>query len=427
MIGQSWGRRSRLPQKLLPIYWRDEDWFRDVALPKRLPRGAGRSYGDLCLNTQGILLQTQGLNRFLHFDEERGTITCGAGLTIGEVLAVTMPRGFSFFTCPNSIGITVGGAVAADAHGRNHYSQGSFGNHIESFELVRTHQGSVVCSAEENSELFHATIGGLGLTGVITWVKIRLKPIASDYVEGEKKKVESIHDGIRLLSEWHEKYEYVCLWWDLYSKSRGVLVGANHAARKSVEATGRFYSRLSVPFDFPRFLINRRSMKLFNKAYYLFKRDALFRRPLKNYLFTLDQLKNWNRLFGRHGFMHFHFVIPRRNENQVPEILEQMRADGETPALCIIKRFGEVPARGALSFPIPGIMVATDFKFCGQRTVAAFRRWEKSVIALGGRLYLAKDLVLTPDGFKTSYPNWNSFATFKDPLFSSDLWERLMP
>ncbi len=257
MVPRSWGRYPRaVPSQVLPIFWRDR--VPDLALLEGpiLPYGYGRSYGDSCLNDGGILLDTRPLKRFIAFDRQEGLLRCEAGLSLADILEVIVPQGWFLPVTPGTKFVSVGGAIANDVHGKNHHRAGTFGCHITQFELLRSNGERLLCSPHEHNELFCATIGGLGLTGVILWAELRLKPIQSPFIITENRRFSSLKEFMEIAAAAEERDEYTVAWVDCMAggaqQGRGIFTEGNHqpATRRVLKPRARKLS-LTMPIDLP--------------------------------------------------------------------------------------------------------------------------------------------------------------------------------
>ena len=239
---ESWGRYPRLPAKLLPLYWIPQTPIKDLitgdaATGQMLPVGMGRSYGDVCLLENGTLLHTVAMDRLIHFDPATGLLACEAGVTLGEILNFAVPRGWFLPVSPGTKYVTVGGAIANDIHGKNHHAAGTFGRHVPRFELLRSDGGRIECSAAANSEWYAATIGGMGLTGLITWAEVQLRPIVSRKIEYHGTKFVGIDEFVAL-SQASEGSEYTVAWIDCVTQGPNFARGNFHARRAFADAFG---------------------------------------------------------------------------------------------------------------------------------------------------------------------------------------------
>ena len=414
------------------VYWRNESFPFLHDGETCLPYGLGRSYGDSCLNPGGIMLETAGLDRLIAFDDEEGILRCEAGASLSSILKVIVPRGWFLPICPGTKNVTVGGAIANDVHGKNHHVAGTFGCHVARFELLRSNDERLICSPEENPGYFAATIGGLGLTGLITWVDLRLKKIETAYVDVEAIAFRDL-DEFFSLSEKEKDYEYSVAWVDGMAREdrvgRGVYFRANHCPsdtgrRLTVHSSGA----LPVPMIPPQWLLSRHSARTFNGLYlYRQRLGGKARRVHYNpFFFPLDGIADWNRFYGRRGFHQYQFVVPEScGEEEMLEILDCLAGSGLPIPLAILKRFGTIESPGMLSFPMPGLTFAVDFPNRGEKTEHLHRQLDEWVMKHGGRLYPAKDARMPADIFLKSYIAVEKFGRFVDPRFSSGFWRRV--
>lgn len=427
---RSWGRYPpAVPRGVLAPFWRSEvPPLAELPGPV-LPFGRGRSYGDSCLNDGGFLLDTAGLDRFIGFDPETGLLRCEAGVTLGEVLATVAPRGWFPPVVPGTKWVSVGGAIANDIHGKNHHVAGTFGCHVTRFELLRSTGERVVCSAAERPELFRATIGGLGLTGLILWAEFRLKRVPGPWIRVERIRVSGL-DQFFDLSEADREFEYTVAWIDTLARGRrlgrGVYLRGNHVPGGDGMPV-RADSRFRVPCDAPGWLLNPLTVGAFNALYYRrqLRRAAVRVESPDAFLFPLDAVADWNRLYGRRGFLQYQCVIPGEGRAAVREILERVARSREGSFLSVLKRFGSVASPGVLSFPRPGVTLALDFPYRGERTLALLRELDRVVCEASGRVYPAKDARMDPETFRRSFPDWPLLAAQVDPKFSSSFWRRV--
>jgi FAD/FMN-containing dehydrogenase len=417
--------------QLQPVYW-SCDPLPAAGGRKMLAYGMGRSYGDCCLNDGGLLLTTTGCNRILAFDAENGLIRCEAGATLDDILKVIVPRGWFLPTTPGTRYITVGGAVANDVHGKNHHLAGTFGRHVRRLELLRSDGRRLLCSPQENAEWFAATIGGIGLTGLITWVEFALRKIASAMIEMETIKFRNLDEFFQLSAESDRDFEHTVAWVDCLahgsSLGRGLFMRGNHAPASSGPLSVHAPPALSVPFDFPALALNSVSVRIFNTLYYQRVRRRLTR-SLTHYgpfFHPLDSLNGWNRIYGRRGFFQYQFVVPFSADGAaVREVLGRIARSGQGSFLVVVKTLGQLESPGMMSFPRPGISLALDFPNNGPRTRKLFDELDNVVLAAGGRFYPAKDAHMSPATYAKSYPQWQAFSRFIDPVFSSNFWQRV--
>ncbi|MGB1581861.1 MAG: FAD-binding oxidoreductase [Nevskiales bacterium] len=412
-------------------------------LPKRLPAadaptsllayGNGRTYGDGCQNQGGHLLDCRGLDHFLSFDAQTGILRAEAGVLLRDVLAHCLPKGWFLPVTPGTQYVTLGGAVANDVHGKNHHAAGSFGHHLRSLALLRSEEGLVHCSAQQNQELFKASIGGLGLTGLILWVELELKPVKSSHMAVHTQRFANLDEFYQLSKAADQSHEYTVAWVDCLAQAnklgRGVFYSANHADQPVLQAADSKPKKagLSVPFKPPLSLINRLSLSAFNRLYYHYPRPEKQLVHYQPYFYPLDGIRNWNRIYGPKGFLQYQCVVPPSHEQEaISEILQQIAASGTGSFLAVLKRFADLPTAGMLSFPRAGTTLALDFPNRGERTFRLLDSLDSIVKQAGGAIYPAKDARMRPELFHTAYPELEAFRAFKDPAFSSSLWRRLM-
>ncbi|MCB0216931.1 MAG: FAD-binding oxidoreductase [Caldilineae bacterium] len=428
---ESWGRYPRAQQRrVLPAFWRGDPPALDPADAPYLPYGLGRSYGDCCLNADGTLIDARPLSRFIAFDAQAGRLTCEAGVSLAEILNLIVPRGWFPPVTPGTKFITVGGAIANDVHGKNHHRAGTFGRYVRRFELLRSDGRRLLCSPDENAELYAATIGGLGLTGLILWAELELKPIPGPQIELEAVRCRSLAEFVDRSLESDASDEYTAGWIDGLSRGgrlgRGVLLRGNHA-RGDGRWRGVKPSPLRLPFDAPGFALNPLGVEAFNALYYRVQQRKE-RRALAGYgafFYPLDVVHNWNRAYGRRGFLQWQCVVPHDDGARAASaILERLGATRRA-WFVVGKVFGDLPSPGMLSFPRPGLTLAIDLPNDGPRVFEALDAVDRIVLEVGGALYPAKDARMAPATFRAGFPRWREFARQIDPAFSSSLWRRL--
>jgi len=397
-----------------------------------LPYGLGRSYGDSCLNHGRILLHTIDLDHFLAFNPHTGELHCEAGVTLRDILDLVIPAGWFLPVTPGTKYVTVGGAIANDVHGKNHHCAGTFGCHVESLTLRRSTGEYLECSRFENAELFSATIGGLGLTGLIVAAKIQLVRIEGPCLESEKIPFHSINEFFVLSESSEPTFRYTVAWIDCTAKGRalgkGIFMRANHSATCACgPSLGKAAKQHSVPIDMPRFVLNRWSVAAFNKLYYSLqsRRRGIHLEHYDSFFYPLDSIANWNRIYGRRGFYQYQCVIPSKASEALKELLDTIAASDSGSFLSVLKVFGNIASPGMMSFPRPGPTLALDFPNSGERTRALFARLDEIVLSAGGAIYPAKDARMSGEMFKKSFPRWMEFSQFIDPAFSSTFWRRV--
>lgn len=393
-----------------------------------LPFGNGRSYGDVCLNTRGTLLDTRRLDRILAFDTETGRIRCEAGVLLSDILDRAVPEGWFLPVTPGTKFVTVAGAIANDVHGKNHHRAGTFGRHVIAFELERSDGTRRVCRPDENSELYAATIGGLGLTGLIRWAEVQLIPVAGRAIDAETTRFPGLARFFELSAESDERFEYTVSWIDCLAKGdalgRGWYIGGNHAAEKD-DGVPR---RRSLDFFVkpPLSLVNALSLRAFNLLYYHRPVPAAGPVDYDPFFYPLDAITRWNRMYGPRGFYQFQCVVPAADgEAVIRSLLDQTAKFRQGSFLAVLKQFGDLPSPGLLSFPRPGPTLALDFPNRGARTTELLATLERIVMDAGGALYPSKDACMSPESFEAAYPQWRALEALRDPAFDSDFWRRV--
>lgn len=425
--GQSWGRYPRASQHIVPLTDRSR------ALPafegSALPHGNGRSYGDSCLNPDGTLLHTRGLDRFIAFDPATGRLRCEAGVLLSDVIDVALPQGWFLPVTPGTRFVTIGGAIANDVHGKNHHRAGTFGHHVLRFELVRS--DGTRCECTPGHELFAATIGGLGLTGVISWAEIQLRRVPGPWLETESIRFGALDEFFALSAESASTHEYTVAWIDCLAGGRSL--GRGHFLRGD-HSFGEPGARApaarpkAVPLQPPFSLVNALTLRPFNAVYY-HRQQTRTRRTTAHYsgyFYPLDGIAQWNRIYGPRGFLQHQCVLPPEcARDAVSELLREIARSGRGSFLAVLKEFGSRPSLGMLSFPRPGTTLALDFANTGPEVFALLDRLDAIVATAGGAIYPAKDARMSGELFRKAYPRWQEFKTHMDPSFSSGFWRRV--
>jgi len=414
---------------VLPIVWRSDPPALDRLRGPVLPYACGRSYGDSCLNEGGLLLDVRRLDRLIAFDEERGLLQCEAGVTLAEILALTVPRGWFLPVVPGTRWVSVGGAIANDIHGKNHHRAGTFGAHVARLELLRSTGERVRCVPHD--PLFQATVGGLGLTGLILWAEIRLKRVPGAGIMMERIRFPDLEAFFELAAEDHA-FEYTVAWVDCLAGGRrlgrGIYTRGDHAPIDGPVPSPLRPARLTVPGDAPAGLLNRLTLGLFNEAYYRGQLGSRRRAtvPYGPFFFPLDGVGEWSRLYGPRGFVQYQCVVPDGpGGGPIRTIFERIARSGEPASLAVLKRFGGACSPGMLSFPRAGITLAVDFAVRGARTLALLDDLDAVVREAGGAVYPAKDARMSPDSFRAFFPGLDRFTAYRDPKFSSSFWRRV--
>jgi FAD/FMN-containing dehydrogenase len=431
---ESWGRYPRAPPSaVVPVFWRSDLPFARGA-PPFLAYGMGRSYGDSCLNGGGTLLAARGLDRLIALDEAKGLLTCEAGVTLGEILDVILPRGFFLHVVPGTKLVTVGGAVANDVHGKNHHRVGTFGAHVESLELLRSDGIRRTCSPGENAALFAATVGGLGLTGLILSATLRLRRLGPGIrqVRVETVPLRDLDDFFARATGWDAAHELTVAWIDSLASGarvgRGLLYGGDWAAGASRPTRSR-RRRLSVPVGPPISPLNRWTLTAFNRLYHARGRMASGQRLVdpEPFFFPLDGIAHWNRAFGTKGLVQLQCALPHvAAPSAIREVLGAVARAGEDSSLAVLKSLGKVESPGLLSFPREGVTLSLDFPNRGDRTARLFRTLHEIIAAHAGRLYPAKDAHMSAEQFRRQFADvLPRFTAQIDPAFSSSFWRRV--
>jgi FAD/FMN-containing dehydrogenase len=429
--GRSWGRYpATRHRRVLRARWRDQPpALGDVPEPL-LPSGCGRSYGDSGLNADGALIDATGLDRFIQLEGD-GILRCEAGVTLAEILDLVVPRGWCLPVVPGTRWVTVGGAIANDIHGKNHHRLGTFGTHVTRFELARSSGERLVCSADSNPELFAATIGGLGLTGLILWAEIRLQRVAGPGIDEERIRFEGLNQFLAIAAE-DAQHEYTVAWVDCLRRGRrlgrGVYLRGAHHPKPADWCPLAVAPRVRVPCDAPGVLLNRLTISAFNALNYRAAPRGRSRRTISfaSFFFPLDAIGEWNRLYGRRGFLQYQCVVPETAGGEtIREIMERVSSSREVPGLGVLKRFGAQTSPGLLSFPRPGLTLAIDFAFRGRSTLELLEGLDTVVRQAGGAVYPAKDARMSGESFRAFFPAWERFSRQMDPRFSSSFWRRV--
>ena len=425
----SWGRLSREPHDVHPLADRHR-------LPQQLAReapglafGMGRSYGDVCLNPGGTLWKTTGLDRFIAFDAVSGRLSCEAGVLLRDIQRLMVPRGWILPVTPGTQMVTVGGAIANDVHGKNHHRLGSFGDSVRFLRLVRTDGQVIDCGPEEKPDWFAATVGGLGLTGVIAEAVIQLRRIPGPWLETETLPYGNLDAFFALADRSEASWEHTVSWIDCMNRrgGRGLFMRGNPldvGERRPPRAHQR-----TLPFTPPFSLVNRLSLKPFNVSYYHLNRLKAGKAIVhyEPFSYPLDNLLEWNRMYGPKGFYQYQSVVPHEHgQEAVAAMLKAIADSGEGSFLAVLKTFGQRPSPGMLSFPRPGVTLALDFPNRGDRTHRLFARLDAIVREAGGRLYPAKDARMPRDLFESGYPRLQEFLGYRDPGIRSALSRRLI-
>ncbi len=426
--GRSWGRHPAATQRIVAPA--QPDAVLDVGDQHWLPYGNGRSYGDSCLNDGGTLVHTRWMDNFAGFDRGSGVLRCEAGVQLADILAVAVPRGWFLPVTPGTRFVTVGGAIANDVHGKNHHRRGTFGEHVRGFELRRSDGTRLWCSRDENADWFAATVGGLGLTGLVTRVELALRPIAGPWLETETRRFGHLRDFFALSAAADARNEYTVAWIDCTARGeslgRGIFTSADHANGGPMR--GPRTTRRTMPLTPPVSLVNKASVRAFNALYFHRGRDAHAIGHYEPFFYPLDAIAEWNRIYGPRGFLQYQCVVPPASaQDAVAELLARIQAAGAGSFLAVLKQFGDRPPVGMLSFPRAGTTLALDFPIDRDGKVFALLDALDGVVAqAGGAVYPAKDARMSGANFRRAFPSWEQFQAYVDPRISSSFWRRVM-
>ncbi len=399
--------------------------------------GNGRSYGDVGLNPGGTLIDCRGLDRFVAFDRDSGILECEAGVTLADILHTlcrpdTDGSAWLLPVSPGTRFVTVGGAIANDVHGKNHHREGCFGRHVLGFGLACSDGSVTWCTPQSQPGLFAATIGGLGLTGIMTRVRLQLRRVAGTGVEAEDIRMSSLKDFFDLAVESDAAWEYTAAWVDCRAAGtvlgRGIFSRARHRAGASAPPPAPA-PKVVIPIAPPVSPLNPMTLAGFNALYRYRLLGRARRRWLGSYepvLYPLDAIGNWNRLYGRSGFFQFQCAVPpAAAHDAVGELLARIAKSGQGSMLAVLKTFGDLPSPGLMSFPMPGTTLALDLPNRGDPTRRLLAELEAVIAEAGGRIYAAKDAVMSAATYRKGYPELEAFRRYIDPAISSAFARRV--
>lgn len=407
-----------------------------------IARGFGKSYGDAALNSVGKVILMERLNRILAFDEKTGVLRAEAGVTIAEILETFVPRGWFLAVTPGTKYVTIGGCFACDVHGKNHHHVGSFAQHVKEIEILLADHQTLKCSPTARKELFWATAGGMGLTGIIQEMTLQLIPIESSYVKVTHYPAKNLDEMMDILNDPAKDEIYSVAWVDCLaagdSLGRGIVMNGHHALKEELPPKKEPFAlkkkpQANIPFFCPSWLLGNFTVKTFNNLYYQTqaKKKSPFFTDYEHFFYPLDAITNWNRLYGKRGFVQYQFVLPHATAREGMRALMKMFSDSAMPSfLAVLKRFGPQNP-GYLSFPHEGFTLALDIPMrCSKEVFELLDRADREVLKYGGRVYLAKDAHLSPEMFRAMYPRFSEWVVEKekyDPswLNQSDLSRRL--
>ncbi|MFD0862341.1 FAD-binding protein [Sungkyunkwania multivorans] len=376
-------------------------------VPDFITYGNGRSYGDCCLNKN--VLNVRNADKVISFDSENGIIHCQSGILLKQLLEIIIPKKWFLPVTPGTKYITLGGAIAADVHGKNHHVEGTFCNYVNWLLLLLPDGTVLKCSREQHADLFHASCGGMGLTGVILEAEFRLKPIKSAFIQQDLRQTDSLSETIDLLDA-NNKSTYVVAWIDGFAKEhtqqKGLVFLGEHADEGRLHFS--FKQPISIPRAFPSFLLNDTSMKLYNQRFLNVNKAGRRSVNIEAFFYPLDRIKNWNRIYGSQGFIQYQLVIPFQNAKEVlGAIVNRVAESDHRSYLSVLKQFGEANAN-YLSFPMEGYTLTMDFKM--KDGLLPFLEELDQIVSAGkGRVYLAKDGRMSREFFEKGYPALEKF------------------
>lgn len=431
----AWGRLQTLEHEGLPLS--DRQQVKTILTKSTkstkpgLPFGMGRSYGDVCLNPGGVLWLTQSLDRFLSFDDQTGVLVCEAGVLLDDIQRTFVARGWMLPVTPGTRFVTVGGAVANDVHGKNHHRMGTFGEHVLALTLVRTTGDVIACGRDCRSDWMSATIGGMGLTGLIQTVTLQLRRVPGPWLQTETVVFDDLTGFFEHADASEADWEYTVAWIDCLAghHGRGVFLRANHALSPNSAREPARRRTVRMPSTPPVSLVNGWSLRAFNAFYYYSNRyrQAARMSHYESFFYPLDHVQEWNRMYGPHGFYQYQCVVPTESgQDVVRELLREIAHSRQGSFLAVLKTFGNRFSRGMLSFPMPGVTLALDFPDRGEVTSRLFQRMDDVVRTAGGRLYTAKDARMPRALFEAGYPRLDEFMPYRDAGISSAMSRRLM-
>ncbi|MEM9833363.1 MAG: FAD-binding oxidoreductase [Bacteroidota bacterium] len=426
---------SNYPSKESELtYWRGES----IDDTPWIARGMGRCYGDASLSDH--ILSTIKHNHILDFNPEIGEICCQSGITLNDLLEVFVHKGWFLPVTPGTKFITVGGALASDVHGKNHHVAGCFGDHVSHCSLILPNGQRIDCSPTKNSEIFHATRGGMGLTGMIDTVTFRLKKIESSYIKQRQIKAKNLGEVLELFNE-YQSHTYSMAWIDCLKGGknfgRSIMMMGEHAPlneltdqQRKNPLCGKSGLNINMPINLPSFVLSNFSVRAFNFLYY----NKNFKKEIENtihydpFFYPLDSILHWNRMYGKKGFVQYQFVLPlNSSEAGLRKVMNRIQQKGWGSFLTVLKLFGKQDS--LISFPMEGYTLALDFPMT-KGLFTFLDELDQLVLELGGRVYLSKDARMKAETFRKSYPNIQEFLSIlkkinPNPSVQSDLAKRL--
>ena len=411
---KSWGKYPIINNKSLNF---DEEETLKTIIDNNnelIPYGNGRSYGDSALSKN--IINVKPYNYFLNFDETKGILHIQAGVLLAEILNIFVPKGWFIKVTPGTKLITVGGAIASDVHGKNHHVEGCFSECVEEFSLMLPNSEIVTCSKTENIELFRATCGGMGLTGVILDAKIILKKINSKYINQTTIKTKNLKETFEAFDKYNNK-PYSVAWIDCLAKGDNIgkclLMAGDFDDDGDLDYVIK--KKLKIPFNFPSFALNTKSVKAFNWLYYGKVRKLISKQKvdIDTFFYPLDAIDNWNRIYGKNGFTQYQFILPLETSYiGLEEILKSISSSGKGSFLAVLKLYGKAN-ENYLSFPMEGYSLALDFKI-EKGLFELLDKLDEIVVKHKGRVYLTKDVRISKETFEKGYPLINKFRSLRE-------------
>ncbi|MEI7547801.1 MAG: FAD-binding oxidoreductase [Actinomycetota bacterium] len=417
--------------------------LQDVGPRGALARGLGRCYGDAAQNAGGLVVRLLGAGHEAVLHPESGTVTVPAGVSIDDLLRVLVPRGWFVPVSAGTRYVTIGGAVASDIHGKNHHVEGSFGNHIVSLDMMLADGSIVTIGPDRQPDLFWATVGGMGLTGVIMSATFRLLKIETSLMTVDTNRIPNLDALMAAMEEGDDRYRYSVAWIDLMARGgqlgRSVLTRGDHASieqlgeKQAADRTAYGPRVLATvpPIIPPQGLLNRLTVAAFNELWFRkAPRERLAElQSIATFFHPLDMINDWNRLYGVHGLLQYQFVVPFGEEKTMRAVIERISSAGVTSFLAVLKRFGAANP-GPLSFPTPGWTLTLDVPGAHRSLGPLLHELDCMVLDVGGRHYLAKDGMTIPEMIRRGYPRlaeWQAVQRRVDPTgrWQSDLARRL--
>lgn len=379
-----------------------------------IARGNGRCYGDASLGMN--VMSTLSLNHALRFDESNGIFSCQSGMLLSDILEIIVPKGWYLPVTPGTKFITVGGAFASDVHGKNHHKEGSFADHVLKIKLVKPDGVAEECSSELNPRLFWFTAGGMGLTGIIQEVTFKLKKIETPFIRQRQVKADSLDEIIEMFDQ-YKNYTYSVAWIDCLKKGRSfgrsILMVGEHATKAETEGNSyKIGGNFTVPFYFPSFSLNPITIKTFNAFFYAKNYKKVMDSVISSdkFFYPLDSILDWNKIYGKKGFIQYQFVVPRDlGKKAITEILTRITEKGWGSFLAVLKAFG--PGSVPLTFQMEGYTLALDIPM-NRNLLRFLDELDLMVKEYGGRIYLSKDARMKPEIFFSTYPQSHDFSQF---------------